>query len=69
MALMWAVQNGFVDDIEVGDVQNAVGNLEENLITAKADLLATIRNEKKLTDEITAELKSAIESWRAGYAS
>ena len=69
VALMWAVQNGYVDSIEVGDVTSAIANLEENLTTAKADLLTRIRREKKLSDEITADLKSAIESWKSGYAS
>ena len=69
VALMWAVQNGYVDDIEVANVQSAIGNLEENLTASKVDLLSNIRNEKKLTDEITADLKSAIESWKAGYTS
>jgi F-type H+-transporting ATPase subunit alpha len=69
VALMWAVQNGFVDKIEVANVQKAMGDLEENLTSAKADLLASIRREKKLSDELTAELKSAIESWQAGYTS
>jgi len=69
VALMWAVQNGYVDTIEVANVQTAMGDLEENLTSAKADLLASIRREKKLSDELTAELKSAIESWQAGYAS
>ena len=69
VALMWAVQNGYADDIEVANVQEAIGDLEENLTSAKADLLASIRREKKLSDELTAELKSAIESWKAGYAS
>jgi F-type H+/Na+-transporting ATPase subunit alpha len=67
VALMWAVQNGYADDIEVGNVQAAIANLEENLTSAKSGLLANIRREKKLTDEIYAELKSAIESWKSGY--
>jgi F-type H+-transporting ATPase subunit alpha len=69
VALLWAVQNGYVDSIDVKDVSVAISNLLDNLTSAKADLLTTIRNEKKLSDELTAELKSAIESWKSGYAS
>ena len=69
VALMWAVQNGYVDDIEVGNVQAAMNNLEETLTSAQADLLANIRREKSLTDDITEQLKGAIESWKTGYAS
>ena len=65
---MWAVQNGYVDSIDVKGVTAAMSDLEENLTSAKAELLTTIRNEKKLSDELTAELKSAIEAWKVGYA-
>jgi F-type H+-transporting ATPase subunit alpha len=68
VALMWTVQNGYADSIDVNKVSVAIGELEENLITTKSALLTKIRTEKKLTDEITAELKTAIESWKAGYA-
>ncbi|MCB1124131.1 MAG: F0F1 ATP synthase subunit alpha, partial [Verrucomicrobiae bacterium] len=68
VALLWAVQNGYVDSIEVGNVQAAIGSLEENLTSSKSSLLTKIRTEKKITDEIKAELKAAIESWKSGYA-
>jgi len=67
VALMWAVQNGYVDDIEVNGVTAAIVDLEENLIATKSEILTKIRQEKNLTDEITDELKSAIESWETGY--
>lgn len=69
VALLWAVQNGYVDSIDVASVAPAMNNLEENLTSAKPDLLKRIRDEKKLTDDLSAELKSAIEAWKAGYAS
>ncbi|MDA0346679.1 MAG: F0F1 ATP synthase subunit alpha [Verrucomicrobia bacterium] len=68
VALLWAVQNGYLDSIEVNGVLDAVENLVENLTSAQAALLTRIRNEKKLSDELFAELKSAIESWKSGYA-
>jgi F-type H+/Na+-transporting ATPase subunit alpha len=69
VALLWAVQNGYVDSIDVAGVAPAMNNLEENLTSAKPDLLKRIRDEKKLSDDLSAELKSAIEAWKAGYAS
>ena len=68
VALLWAVQNGYLDSIEVNGILGAVENLVENLTSAQAGLLTRIRNEKKLSEELFAELKSAIESWKAGYA-
>jgi F-type H+-transporting ATPase subunit alpha len=68
VALLWAVQNGFLDSIEVLKIADAVQNLVETLTSAQADLLTRIRNEKKLSDELFADLKSAVESWKSGYA-
>ncbi|MBH53923.1 MAG: F0F1 ATP synthase subunit alpha [Opitutaceae bacterium] len=69
VALMWGVQNGYMDDIEVNGVTAAIVALEENLVATKTELLTKIRTEKALTDEITEELKAAIESWKTVYAS
>lgn len=69
VALMWGVQNGYMDDIEVNGVTAAIVDLEENLVATKTELLTKIRTEKALTDEITEELKAAIESWKTVYAS
>lgn len=68
VALMWAVQNGYFDDIEVNGVTLAIAALEEVLLTNREALLAKIRSEKQITDGIAAELKEAIESWKSGYA-
>jgi F-type H+/Na+-transporting ATPase subunit alpha len=67
VALLWTVQNGYLDSIPVKGILAAVENLVENLTSAQASLLTRIRNEKKLSDELFALLKSAIESWKAGY--
>ncbi len=69
VVMLWAVQNGFVDSIDVADVASAMSNLEENLTSAKPGLLKQIRDEKKLSDELAADVKSAVESWKSGYAS
>ncbi|MGE9293026.1 MAG: F0F1 ATP synthase subunit alpha, partial [Puniceicoccales bacterium] len=63
VALIWAVQNDFMADIEVKKVTAAVTSLEQYLIAGKAELLNKIRTEGKLTDEITAGLKTAVEDW------
>jgi len=68
VAILWAVQNAFLDDIEVGKIQEATAAIEEFLSNRKADLLGRIRSEAKLTDEITADLKAAVEDWKRTFA-
>ncbi len=66
-AVLWAVQNGYMDDVAVNDLKNFQGKLSEYLTTRKADLLAKITKEKALTDPLTAELKTAITDFKQTY--
>ncbi len=68
VALLWAMQNGYIDSIEVSDVTKAINSLEENLSSTQANLLKKIRDEKKISDELKEELKSAIDAWKSGYS-
>ena len=68
VAVIWAVQNGYVDDVPVDRIKEFQTKLSEFLATRKAELLAKIGEEKALSDQLTAEVKSAIdqfkETWR-----
>jgi F-type H+-transporting ATPase subunit alpha len=59
VALLWAVQNGFVDGVPVERVKEYQARLTEYLTVSQPDLLATIARERTLTDALTAELKAA----------
>src|SRR6185295_1156261 len=59
VAVIWAVQNGFVDDVPVERVKEFQAGLTEFLTTQKSELLATIAAEKELSDALTARLKAA----------
>ena len=59
VAVLWAVQNGFMDDVPVDKVKDFQAKLTDFLTTRKAELLAKIRKEKALSDALTAELKAA----------
>ena len=54
VADMWAMQNGYFDDIEVDQVKDCQAKLEEFLTTRKESLLADIAKEKALTDGIVS---------------
>jgi len=68
VAVIWAVQNAYVDDVPVERIKEFQTKLTEFLTTRKPELLARIGKEKALSNELTAEVKSAIdhfkETWR-----
>ncbi|MES1195269.1 MAG: F0F1 ATP synthase subunit alpha, partial [Opitutus sp.] len=67
-SILWALQKNYFDSIEVKNVVAAANSLKDYLTTRKADLLNSIRNEAKLSDQIEAGLKSAADEWKATFA-
>ena len=67
-SLIWAVQNGFYDSIDAKQVVAATTSLREFLETRGSKTMDKIRSEKALSDEIEAELKSALDEWKAGFS-
>ncbi|MDP1579791.1 MAG: F0F1 ATP synthase subunit alpha [Candidatus Didemnitutus sp.] len=66
-SVLWSLQKGYFDSIEVRAVVAASTSLRDFLTTRKADLLTKIRHDAKLTDEIEAGLKAAVDEWKSGY--
>src|SRR3954454_19326987 len=64
VALVWAVQNGYVDNVPVERIKEFQAGLTEFLTTSKDDLLAKIRRERALNDPLTAELKAAADQFK-----
>jgi F-type H+-transporting ATPase subunit alpha len=64
VAVIWAVQNGYVDDVPVTRIKEFQASLTEFLATRKRDLLRRIGIEKALDDALTAELKSAADQFK-----
>ena len=67
-AILYAVTNGFVDDITVDKVRDFEAQFHKFLDIQKKDLLKGIAEKKELTDELEAQLKSAIEEFKRGYS-
>ena len=69
VAVLWAVQNGYVDQVPVDRVKAYQDKLMDFLTTRKAALLAKIGREKAIGDALKAELKAASdefgETWNA----
>jgi F-type H+-transporting ATPase subunit alpha len=69
VGILWAVQNDFFDDIEAADAAAASRSLRDYLETQAEAAMTKIREQKKLSDELTEELRSALASWKDGYTS
>jgi F-type H+-transporting ATPase subunit alpha len=64
VAILWMVQNGYVDAVPVERIKEFQGRLSEFLSTSKPDLLAHIVARKALDDALVAELKAAAEQFK-----
>jgi len=66
--LLWAVQNGYVDQVPVERIKEFQNKLTEFLTLRKEGLLQKIAREKTLSDGLVAELKDATnafqETWK-----
>jgi F-type H+-transporting ATPase subunit alpha len=61
--LLWAVQNAIFDPIARDKIVAAVTSMEDYFQTRQAALLKKIVSEGKLSDALTAEIKTACEDW------
>ncbi|HUL74510.1 MAG TPA: F0F1 ATP synthase subunit alpha [Vicinamibacterales bacterium] len=64
VAVIWAVQNAFADDVPVERVKEFQAKLTDFLTTRTPELLQKIAAEKALSDALTAELKAATEQFK-----
>jgi F-type H+-transporting ATPase subunit alpha len=71
VAVLWAVQKGYLDLVPVEQVKEYQGQLSEFLTTRKTQLLARIAKEKTINDTLAADLKSASDefnqNWQAAH--
>jgi len=67
VAVIWAVQNGYVDDVPVERIKEFQDKLTEFLTTRKDDLLRRIGQEKQLSPALTNELKVAADQFKGSW--
>ncbi|BET65864.1 F0F1 ATP synthase subunit alpha [Opitutales bacterium ASA1] len=66
-ATLWAMQNGFYDDLPMNRVSAASVSLREFFAARKDALLTKIRNKAALDAELEAELKQACGEWKPTF--
>ena len=67
VVVLYAVQNGFMDGVAVDKIKDYQEKLQEFLQTRKEDLLSLISKEGKLSDDVTAAVKSALDEFGQSY--
>ena len=64
IAVIWAVQNGYVDDVPVDRVKEFQAKFTEFLSTRKPELLQKIAAEKTISAALSSELKAATDQFK-----
>jgi F-type H+-transporting ATPase subunit alpha len=67
VAVLWAVQNGLMDDVPVDRIKDFQAKLTDYLTSRRNELLGRIAKEKALSDPLTAELKSAVTEFKPSF--
>jgi F-type H+/Na+-transporting ATPase subunit alpha len=67
VAVIWTVQNGYVDDVPVDRIKEFQDKLTEFLTSRKDELLRKIGKEKQLSPVLTTELKAAAEQFKGSW--
>jgi F-type H+/Na+-transporting ATPase subunit alpha len=67
VAVIWAVQNGFIDDVAVDRVKRFQAALTDHLTTFNSDLLETIGRETVLSPDLTARLQAATTEFKRSW--
>ena len=64
VAVIWAMQNGYVDQVPVERIKEFQTKFTEFLTTRKVELLAKIEREKAVSDALKAELKTVTDEFK-----
>jgi F-type H+-transporting ATPase subunit alpha len=67
VVVLWAGQNGFVDDVPVAKIKDFQHKLTDFMTTRKMELMARIVKEKELKDATVNDLKAAVTEFKQTY--
>ena len=68
VGVLWALQNNVFDDIDVSKMVAASNSLRDFLSSRKEVLLTSVREKAKIDDELTTQLKAAVDEWKPTFA-
>src|SRR5947199_1456549 len=67
VAVMWAMQNGYIDPVPVDRVKECQVKLQDWLQTRKESLLRGIREKKQLDKDLESQLKAALDEFKTTW--
>ena len=67
VAVLWAMQNGYLDPVPVERVKEFQTKLQDYLQTRKESVLASIRTKKAIDKDLEAELATALNDFKATW--
>ncbi|MDQ3200517.1 MAG: F0F1 ATP synthase subunit alpha [Verrucomicrobiota bacterium] len=67
VAVLWAMQNGYLDPIPVDRVKEFQRKLQDYLQTRKESVLASIRSKKAIDKDLEAELAAALNDFKSTW--
>jgi F-type H+-transporting ATPase subunit alpha len=67
VAVLWTIQNNYMDDVAVDKVKDFQSKLQDFLGTRKESILTAIRDKKAIDDTIAGDLKAALEEFKQSY--
>jgi F-type H+-transporting ATPase subunit alpha len=66
-AVLWTMQNGYFDDVAVDKVKDFQLKLQDFFATRKAAVLSKILDKKQIDEDITNDLKAALDEFKPSY--
>ncbi len=67
VAVLWAMQNGYLDAVPVDRVKDFQAKLQDYLRTRKESLLGTINTKKALDKDLETDLKAALDEFKSTW--
>src|SRR5450759_198123 len=67
VAVMWAMQNGYLDPVPVDRIKEFQSKLQDYLETRKEGLLRSIREKKQLDEDLEAQLKATLDEFKTTW--
>jgi F-type H+-transporting ATPase subunit alpha len=67
VAVLWSMQNAFLDDVPVDKIKDFQLKLQDYLLTRKDTILGKIRDKGAIDEDITNDLKAALGEFKTSY--
>ena len=67
VGVLWAMQNNYFDDIDVSKMVSASDSLRDFLVSRKEALLTSIREKAKIDEDLSGQLKIAVDEWKNSF--